>query len=857
MSAKICGISPAFALGVVFCALPFSGAVAGAWSFDPSQLSDAGENIDISVFNEGSQLPGLYPVDILLNGERVDSREMMFHQEHSATGKPFLKTCLTRAMLTRYGVKTEAYPELFSAVKHGEAATDTAQCAVLTAIPQAKETFNFYRQQLLLSIPQAALRPKLSGIAPQELWDDGIPVFLMNYRANLTRSESRGAGKSVSESRYVQLEPGVNLGAWRLRNLTTWQKQGRQGGKWQTAWTYAERGLYGLKSRLTAGDRYTPSDVFDGIPFRGVMLGSDDAMVPWNQRAFAPVVRGMARTPARVEVMRSGFVIYSMTVAPGPFALTDLPSAGTGEDLHVTVYETDGQQQHFVVPSSTPAIALREGYLKYNVMSGRYRLPAGGLSESGVGQASVMYGLPWGVTTYGGLQGAEHYRAASLGLGMSLSSMGAVSVDGMQEQGKKQGMPATTGHAWRLRYSKNFDTTGTGASLSTSWYGASGFSGLSGVLDSYQSGQRPGGTNSEHHPRQSRSGLTLSQSVGALGSLSLTGTRETYWHQQARRDELRVSWGSSFRDVSWSLNWTQRQTPFSGGHTCGAGRHADRELSFWLSMPLDSLTGGSTRSSYQMVSATGRDTQHEFGLNGDGFDRQLNWDVRERLTPGSRYADRNSSLLNLAWHGARGDLRGGYSYSPSGRQMNAGVAGGVLVHRHGITLGQPLGDTVALVEAPHAAGVAAGGVPGVKTDFRGYTTLGYVTPYQENTVTLDPVTLSADVEIPQTDTRVVPTAGAVIPARFATRTGGRAVITLTQQDGHPVPFGAMVTLSTEEKNDTGAGITGEGGEVYMSGLPAAGVLRVSGGSGTACQAAYRLPEEKGPAGVYAFRAVCR
>ncbi|MEB7742821.1 fimbria/pilus outer membrane usher protein, partial [Escherichia coli] len=85
----------------------------------------------------------------------------------------------------------------------------------------------------------------------------------------------------------------------------------------------AERGLNGIKSRLMLGEDYTPSDVFDSVPFRGVMLGSDESMVPWNQREFAPVVRGIARSQARVEVRQNGYLIQSQTVAPGPFALTD------------------------------------------------------------------------------------------------------------------------------------------------------------------------------------------------------------------------------------------------------------------------------------------------------------------------------------------------------------------------------------------------------------------------------------------------------------------------------------------------------------------------------------------------------
>jgi len=843
---------PLFSFVAVVCTLLSANVEAETWSFDPALLGGEGRNVDISVFNEGSQLPGIYPVDIVLNGERVDSREMVFHQAQDKDGKPFLKTCLTEAQLMRYGVKTQAYPGLFAAAQETE--DETQRCATLTAIPQATETFQFYRQQLLLSIPQAALHPKLSGLAPQALWDDGIPALLMNYRLNTIRSLSPGS-QSANNALYAQLEPGVNLGAWRLRNLTTWQRQGDAPGKWQTAWTYAERGLYDLKSRLVLGDRYTPSDIFDSIPFRGAMLGSDEAMVPYNQREFAPVVRGIARTQARIEVRRSGYLVYSATVAPGPFALTDLPSAGDSGDLQVMVLEADGQQQSFIVPSSTPAIALREGYFKYNLMAGRYRPSNGALSDAHTGQASLMYGLPWGITAYGGLQGAEHYRAASLGLGVSLNALGAISLDGIQEQAQKRGEGRVQGSALRMRYSKNVEATDTGFTLSGQRYASSGFSGLSGVLDSYQGDER-GDYLANRFRRKSRASLTLSQSLGQLGSLSVTGIRESYWSQQENRDELMVSWANSFRDISWSLNWTQRQEPLYQSSAQRGGRKTDHEVSLWLSLPLDRWMGNHVRASYQMLSGDRRGTQHELGLNGDSFDRRLSWDVRERMTPARPAANRNNSLLNLTWRGTYGELKGGYNYSRFSRQMNAGVAGGVLVHRNGVTLGQPLGDTVALVEAPGAAGVSAGDMPGVKTDFRGYTTLGYVTPYQANVVTLDPRTLPADVEIPQTDIRVVPTAGAVIPASFSTRTGARAVISLTQADSRPVPFGALVTLMGNEAR-TGAGIIGDSGDVYMSGLPPVGELKVSLANARTCVADYRLPEKKGPAGIYALSAVCR
>ncbi|MEB7742758.1 fimbria/pilus outer membrane usher protein, partial [Escherichia coli] len=120
-----------------------------------------------------------------------------------------------------------------------------------------------------------------------------------------------------------------------------------------------------------------------------------------NQREFAPVVRGIARSQARVEVRQNGYLIQSQTVAPGPFALTDLPLTGSGGDLQVTVRESDGTTQVFTVPFTTPAIALREGYLKYSVTAGQYRSSDDAVEHASLGQATVMYGLPRGLTAFG------------------------------------------------------------------------------------------------------------------------------------------------------------------------------------------------------------------------------------------------------------------------------------------------------------------------------------------------------------------------------------------------------------------------------------------------------------------------
>ncbi|MGX8950009.1 fimbria/pilus outer membrane usher protein, partial [Providencia stuartii] len=138
--------------------------------------------------------------------------------------------------------------------------------------------------------------------------------------------------------------------AWRIRNNSTWKNTKSDTNQWENIALYAERGLYSLKSRLTLGERYTSGDVFDSVPFRGVMLATDDKMSPSSQYQYSPVVRGVARTQARVEVKQNGYTIYDGVVAPGPFELNDLSVSGASGDITVTVWETDGAPQEFVIP---------------------------------------------------------------------------------------------------------------------------------------------------------------------------------------------------------------------------------------------------------------------------------------------------------------------------------------------------------------------------------------------------------------------------------------------------------------------------------------------------------------------------
>lgn len=829
-------LRPSVTAVLIGLALLAQAADAREYRFDPSMLGEAASGADFSLFNEGVQLPGIYTVDILLNGERVDTQDVNFALQREE-GRAFLYPCLSVEQLSRYGVRTEDFPAL----------DGTSGCAVLSALPGATYEFRFASQQLQLSVPQIHLRSSGRGLASRELWDDGLPVFLMNYSANGSRTELSSGHQT--DSSFVQLSPGINLGAWRLRNQSSWQKQGAEPARWQTGHTYAERGLYALRSTFSVGDRNSSDPVFSSIPFRGVMLASDESMVPYTDRAYAPVVRGIARTQARVEVRQNGYTLYDATVAPGPFALRDLALSGaSGGVLEVMVRETDGTVQTFNVPYQTPALALKEGHLNYSLLAGQYRPGERAVEESPLGQASLMYGLPYDLTVYGGIQGAQHYQAGAVGLGISLGDWGATSLDIIGSRAQLRGRDAEDGTAWRLRYSKIVSATNTTLTVAGYRHATPGFATLEQTLNSYDrdGGAGPQWLAREQAKMRSTTSVMVSQTLGQLGSTGLSYSRTDYWHQGGEDTSYGLSYGVGLPGgITATLSQSQTRTTVPSG-----SRGNERLTSLWLSMPLPGLTGSNMRASYQATTARGRES-HSAGLSGNAFDRRMNWDVRQSMVRETETT--RSSYGRASWSGTYGQTGVSYSHSSGQRTMAGDVSGGMVLHGEGLTLGQTFGGSVALVSAPGAVGVPVYGMSGVKTDFRGYALHASVMPYQENVVSLDPLGLPDDVDITQTDVRVIPTRGAVVPARFATRAGGRALMSLTRAGGSPVPFGALVNVVGAEGN---AGVVGSEGEVYLTGLPASGELRVRWKDGQ-CIATYALPDSAGVTGVHNLKASCR
>jgi len=822
---------------------------------------------DLSRFEKaGTQLPGTYQVDIFVNGTLVTTRDLQFidaadHEKNAKSennsrsdirDKTGLMACLTRKELDSFGINTVAFPAF-------DDQDDTSCISPGKNIPDAYTEFDFQHMRLDISIPQAAMHKSVHGYISPERWDEGINAALLNY--NFSGNTSKGSSGN-SSSHYLNLNSGLNLGPWRLRDYRTWNQSSSPYSsyhQWQHIKTYAGRAIMPLRSEMVVGDSSTSGDIFDSLGFRGVQLATDDSMFPDSQRGFAPVVRGTASTNARVTIRQNGYTIYQTFVAPGAFAIDDLYPVSSSGDLEVTVTEADGVARVFTIPYSSVPVLLREGRLKYTLTAGRYRSTGDRYEDPDFFQGTLVWGLPRDVTVYGGMQYSKNYFAGLLGSGLNMGTLGAFSVDVTQADSTLADGSRHQGHSLRMLYARTLNSLGTTVQLTGYRYSSQGFhtldetalKAMKGWLyetDELTTDGRPAQQSytdyyNLYNSRRSKLQANISQRIGKQGSLYLSAVRQTYRNTNQTSDSLQVGFSSAIGSVNYNLNYSHSRS--SGG----AGSEGAAFLS--LSVPLGSLIAGNrgpgnTYATYSDSRDSRGTITHQAGLSGTALEGDnLSWNASQ----GYGSEGGSSGSLGADYRGTYGSTRAGYSYSSGYRQVNYGLSGGALLHAGGLTLGQSLGETSVLVAAPGVSGVALENETGVRTDWRGYAIKPYASMYRENRVALDTASLDDQTEIDDAVSRVVPTRGAVVRATFKANTGSRVLMTLTH-NGKLLPFGTTVTVGER------GGIVGDEGQVYLSGMSESGAVKADWGSGRTCSAPYRLPEKNQDQPVVRINSIC-
>lgn len=848
-------------------AAPADGADAsggGYADFDRSLLSGAGSNTtDLSRFEHGNPvLPGIYNADVYLNGTWVGRSDVRFAGE---TPKASATPCVDGTLLTQLGL----HPEKLSAELTASLKDLSACVSIGSLIPDASMSFDMGELRLDTSVPQASLGQAARGYVSPEYWDAGIPAALLNYSFNSYHTSSQGQQQT---SAYLSMNAGFNLGRWHFRQDSTIDWQSATAAmparrQWQNIDAYAQRDLPSLRAQLTVGDSYTDGAVFDSYGLRGVQLASDDRMLPDSLRGYAPVVRGVAGTNAKVTVRQNGVQIYQTTVAPGPFTINDLYPTGYGGNLDVTVTEADGRTQSFSVPYASVAQLLRPGVTRFDLAVGELR-NASVIHKPDVVQATLQRGFSNLLTGYAGAVASQGYAAALVG-GAINTRYGAFALDVTQSHAQIPGHASESGQSTRLSYSKIMPEINTSLTVAAYRYSTSGYLSLNDAsiardyarrgLDAFQyvaptlptvdgvvdqsvltPAQRAALAGSVYadpilrgsglQRQRSSFSITMNQQLGQRGgSFYLNASANNYWNTSGTDTQFQIGYNNSFHHIGYGISATRTRDSL--------GQY-DNQYMLNLSIPLGdtahapSLTANLSRDQHG-------DAQDQATLSGTlGNDNQLSYGA---TATHSSSAGGNAGSANLAYRSPYAVVNASYGAGSNYSQASLGVSGAIVAHAGGVTFGQPMGDTVGIVYVPGASGARVNNAAGARIDRAGYALVPYLSPFIMNTVQIDPKGLPLDVQLDATSAQVAPHAGAVVLLKFKTTNGRTLIVRGQLADGAPLPFGAEVF----NEKDASLGVVGQAGKMLLRGVVQSGRLSVrwSDDNGLAqfCSFAYQMP----------------
>jgi outer membrane usher protein len=800
------------AAAVVAALLPMTAWAAPNVEFNADMLfGSAGSSLDLSRYEQDGLLPGTYNADIFVNGAPMGRQDVVARVGDDDA----VHICLDPTLFELMGLN-EKRLEAVRASQEGQGLlrlpAESACAALSNYVPGASLEFDTGEQALKISIPQLYVLRNARGWVDSSQWDAGVNAATLGYSVNHSRQRS---GDQEYTHTSMTVDAGLNLGEWRLRHGGYLQHSDADGTSYQAGRTALRRNLPSLGAQLTLGDASTQGDMLQGVSYRGVNISTDARMVPDSLRQFAPVVRGVAQTNARVTIRQRGYVIHETTVAPGPFEIDDLQISGASGDLEVEVTEADGRVERFEIPFTAMPQLLRPGQQRYSFTAGELRNDVWSEKPRFV-EATVRRGLSNRVTGYAGATVAEGYTGVVLGAALN-TPVGSFSGDVTFSDARLPGganfaSERRRGQSYRVAFNKALFSNNTNITLAAYRYSTSDFLSLTDAMRLRAQAEGAGTVTSR---QRSRLDLTVNQRLGEMGgSLYFTGSTTDYWTENRRQTSFSLGYSDRLWRGSYSIS--ARRTLESNLFT-GSSAKASNSIYLGFNMPL-----GKAPVAPRVDVGLNRDSHgssgQRVGVSGSVGDQ---WQGNYSASV-SRDNGETSYGVSADYQLPTVRVNGSYNRTSAASQLSVGASGGLVLHSGGLTLAQQMGETMGLVHIPGAAGAGISTMTGVKTDSRGYAVVPYLTPFRRNELNVDPSDLSMDVELEAGSVSAIPNAGAVVKMVLPTQVGRNALIEAMMADGTPLPFGSDVT------NEVGdiVGVVGQGSRLWVRGLEEQGVLQV-------------------------------
>ena len=762
-------------------------------------------SVDLSLFKDQiSVTPGNYFVSVsindipLANGWELRWREI----------KNSIQVCIPPELADTFALQDSirsALPE-----KDG--------CVDFTSKPDIKFTFEQASQTLKVTIPQAWLQYRAADWMPPSTWENGVPGVLLDYNIFASHYQPNDGSSTDNANTYGTV--GANMGAWRLRSDYQYTQTHTDTGSendGRFSRVYMFRPLPSLGAKLTLGETDFQSAIFDAFTYTGASLISDERMLPWSLRGYAPQITGIAQTNATVTVSLADRVIYQSKVPPGPFVIQDLNQSVQGT-LDVKVTEEDGRVSTFQVSAESVPFLTRKGQVRYKLATGKARKDAShDVEDNAFLSGEFSWGMLSQTSLYGGtLADGDHYRSVAAGIGQNMEYLGALSFDITQATSQLPNQNSQTGYNYRFNYSKRFDTTGSQLTLASYRYSDPQFLSYARFLD-YD--------NNDRQSEKQTLSVTASQYISALSlNLYVNMLRQTWWNDSPSTT------GSVTAGYNFDLGrWKNLGITLSWSKTHYEDEDDDTQFYLSLSVPLDP----DHRLNYDL-------------RNSDSLSQNVSWyDTSDRnntrgVSAGteSEKSDAGAQVGgNYQHYSPYGDLNlsGSYkaneynSLSASWNGSLTATAKGAALHR------RSYGNEPRVMVSTDGVGNIPLNMSRDETNRFGIGVLPSISSYSPSSVQVNMNNLPDGVDV---DTRVVTstwTEGAIGFRQIATRAGNDIAGILRTASGTP-PLGAVVRL---QENDRQIAMVADDGHVWLGAVEPEQQFRVTWGDNQQCR--FALP----------------
>lgn len=697
----------------------------GFLTFNASSLFGNDRNVSLANFEVKNFVPpGKYLVELSVNNQFIDSREVRFdHLDAQRTAV----LCVDTALLNQLDLTPEFRKSL-----------SEKPCRTIKELnPDAYYDFDLSKLKLDISIPQALRVQRPEGYINPALFSQGVNSSFIGYAFNYNRDEDR-------ESKYLGLNGGLNIGGWYFRHAGAFESENSGLGRYYSDQNVLYRDITRLKSRLSLGQFNTTTYRLDNLPIVGMQLASDQEMLPWSYRQYAPVIENFANTNALVRIYQSGQKIYERTVPAGAFRITDLNTASTG-DLTVEITETGGEKRSFNIPMQSNYDLVRQGRYNYSIAGGRYRTRHETTNDK-LFQGSFNYGVNNALTVGAGANFSDDYNSALMALSTN-TILGGVTA-AVEHTESELFNRDYSGQKYSLNYrydwlSKNLNFYADYANYDRGYMSISSHLYQRNLADL---------TDREYddflynYNLKRNMGFSISKSFPNthLGNFNLTVRKNNYWDDSQNYYQYNLSYGNIWNRISYNLGLSR--TDYSD-HT----RKRGDNVYFSMSVPLD------WRKKNMSLNASVQHDQDSNTISNVSLSGVLG--AHNELNFGAGVINNQHDTLfngNINYLLPAVNLGATLSTNENNTQYSLSAQGAVVAHRFGITLVNTLPDTYTIVHAEDGKGAIVSNAWGVKLDRFGNAIYPYNTPYSKNLITLDPADLPANVTLESNQTEVIP-----------------------------------------------------------------------------------------------------